>query len=184
MEEILASIRQIISEDSEAASGERTGGAPAADVTVDGAEASAETSEPESFTASDTDFAMPPPEPEPEPVPEPLVSPAPLGQRPAEPRRPAEASNEYLPRREPAADRPPQRGSEPRGLLSRDQGAAVSGAFGALAHTMLTQNTRTLEDVVEEMLRPMLKGWLDDNLPTLVERLVKDEIERVSRGRR
>ena len=31
---------------------------------------------------------------------------------------------------------------------------------------------------------PMLKSWLDDNLPSVVERLVKDEIERVSRGRR
>jgi cell pole-organizing protein PopZ len=36
---------------------------------------------------------------------------------------------------------------------------------------------------VREMLRPMLKGWLDDNLPGLVERLVRAEIERVSRGR-
>jgi cell pole-organizing protein PopZ len=33
------------------------------------------------------------------------------------------------------------------------------------------------------MLRPMLKVWLDDNLPGLVERLVRAEIERVSRGR-
>lgn len=69
-------------------------------------------------------------------------------------------------------------------LLSRDSDAAVSGAFSALAHTILAQNARTLEDLVTEMLRPMLKSWLDDNLPTLVERLVKEEIERVSRGRR
>jgi len=34
------------------------------------------------------------------------------------------------------------------------------------------------------MLRPMLKSWLDDNLPSLVERLVRSEIERVSRGGR
>ena len=45
------------------------------------------------------------------------------------------------------------------------------------------QNARTLEDLVKEMLRPMLKGWLDDNLPGLVERIVRAEIERVSRGR-
>jgi len=44
-------------------------------------------------------------------------------------------------------------------------------------------NARTLEDLVKEMLRPMLKSWLDDNLPGLVERIVKAEIERVSRGR-
>ena len=40
-----------------------------------------------------------------------------------------------------------------------------------------------LEDVIREMLRPMLKSWLDDNLPSLVERIVRAEIERVSRGR-
>ena len=34
------------------------------------------------------------------------------------------------------------------------------------------------------MLQPMLKSWLDDNLPGLVERMVQEEIERVSRGRR
>ena len=47
---------------------------------------------------------------------------------------------------------------------------------------MLSNNARTLEDLVKEMLRPMLKSWLDDNLPGLVERIVKAEIERVSRG--
>ena len=45
------------------------------------------------------------------------------------------------------------------------------------------QNSRTLDDLVQEMLRPMLKNWLDDNLPSMVERLVRAEIERVSRGR-
>ena len=53
----------------------------------------------------------------------------------------------------------------------------------SLAHTVLSQNARTLDDLVKEMLRPMLKSWLDDNLPSLVERLVRAEIERVSRGR-
>jgi cell pole-organizing protein PopZ len=48
---------------------------------------------------------------------------------------------------------------------------------------VLSNNARTLEDLVKEMLRPMLKSWLDDNLPGLVERIVKTEIERVSRGR-
>ena len=52
------------------------------------------------------------------------------------------------------------------------------------AHTVLTQNARTLEDLVKDMLRPMLKGWLDENLPPMVERLVRAEIERVSRGGR
>jgi cell pole-organizing protein PopZ len=70
-----------------------------------------------------------------------------------------------------------------RALLSASTSAAVDSAFNALAQTVLVQNARTLEDLVREMLRPMLKSWLDDNLPNLVERIVKAEIERVSRGR-
>jgi cell pole-organizing protein PopZ len=69
------------------------------------------------------------------------------------------------------------------GLVSSATSAAVDSAFNALAQTVLVQNARTLEDLVREMLRPMLKVWLDDNLPGLVERLVRAEIERVSRGR-
>jgi cell pole-organizing protein PopZ len=68
-------------------------------------------------------------------------------------------------------------------LVSSSTAAAVDSAFNTLAHTVLVQNARTLEDLVREMLRPMLKSWLDDNLPGLVERLVRAEIERVSRGR-
>ena len=76
------------------------------------------------------------------------------------------------------------RGARERGpLLSGATVAAVNSAFNALAHTVLVQNARTLEDLVREMLRPMLKTWLDDNLPGLVERLVRAEIERVARGR-
>jgi cell pole-organizing protein PopZ len=76
--------------------------------------------------------------------------------------------------RRPGADRP---------LLSSSTSAAIDSAFNTLAHTVLVQNSRTLEDLVREMLRPLLKAWLDDNLPGLVERIVKAEIERVSRGR-
>lgn len=68
-------------------------------------------------------------------------------------------------------------------LLSNRTAAVVDSAFNSLAQTVLVQNARTLEDLVREMLRPMLKSWLDDNLPGLVERLVRAEIERVSRGR-
>jgi cell pole-organizing protein PopZ len=78
----------------------------------------------------------------------------------------------------------PERGVGERGqLLSSATSAAVDSAFNALAHTVLVQNARTLEDLVREMLRPMLKTWLDDNLPGMVERLVRAEIERVARGR-
>ena len=40
---------------------------------------------------------------------------------------------------------------------------------------------RTLEDLVQEMLRPMLKEWLGKNLPSMVERLVEREIVRLTR---
>jgi len=69
------------------------------------------------------------------------------------------------------------------GLMSSTTSAAIDSAFNALAQTVLVQNARTLEDLVREMLRPMLKVWLDDNLPRIVERSVRAEIERVSRGR-
>jgi cell pole-organizing protein PopZ len=70
-----------------------------------------------------------------------------------------------------------------RGLISSATVKAVDSAFNTLAHTVIGQNARTLEDLVREMLRPMLKSWLDDNLPGMVERIVRAEIERVSRGR-
>jgi cell pole-organizing protein PopZ len=77
----------------------------------------------------------------------------------------------------------PNRPDDKDVLLSATTSAAVDSAFSSLAHTVLVQNGRTLEELVREMLRPMLKSWLDDNLPNLVERLVRAEIERVSRGR-
>lgn len=76
----------------------------------------------------------------------------------------------------------PERSTD-RALISNETIAAVDSAFNSLAHTVIGQNARTLEDLVREMLRPMLKSWLDDNLPGLVERIVRAEIERVSRGR-
>jgi uncharacterized protein len=88
------------------------------------------------------------------------------------------------PPREPAFEPPPHIESPtPSPMLSRSTVSAVESAFNSLAHTVLSNNARTLEDLVKEMLRPMLKSWLDDNLPGLVERIVKAEIERVSRGR-
>jgi len=83
-----------------------------------------------------------------------------------------------------AIDRaPPPAHAEPEAhLISPSTKSAVDSAFNSLAQTVLVQNARTLEDLVREMLRPMLKTWLDDNLPGLVERLVRAEIERVSRG--
>jgi uncharacterized protein len=87
------------------------------------------------------------------------------------------------PVREPAYDLPPPSPIDSPAILSRSTVSAVESAFNSLAHTVLSNNARTLEDLVKEMLRPMLKSWLDDNLPGLVERIVKAEIDRVSRGR-
>jgi cell pole-organizing protein PopZ len=83
----------------------------------------------------------------------------------------------------PSEDNPYRGGGRSNQLLSNVTSAAVDSAFNTLAQTVLVQNARTLEDLVREMLRPMLKAWLDDNLPGMVERLVRAEIERVSRGR-
>jgi cell pole-organizing protein PopZ len=88
--------------------------------------------------------------------------------------------------RQPAFEPPPfesPAAPPPQQILSRSTVSAVESAFNTLANTVLSNNARTLEDLVKEMLRPMLKSWLDDNLPGLVERIVKAEIERVSRGR-
>lgn len=68
-------------------------------------------------------------------------------------------------------------------LVSAAASASVQSAFGQLSHTVLAANARTLDDLVKDMLRPMLRAWLDENLPVIVERLVRAEIERVSRGR-
>jgi len=68
------------------------------------------------------------------------------------------------------------------GLLSREATAAIGSAFNTLTETV-RQHEPTLEDVVRETLRPMLKSWLDENLPGVVERMVQAEIERITRGR-
>lgn len=178
MEEILASIRQIISEDGEVpssdparssnAAGEASRSQPLA------ADAAPEPAETLDMTA------------EPKQSPREIEVRSPYQERSAQPQyAPERPAPDYSARMRPAptalARRMP---AEENPLLSPEQGAAVSGAFGALAHTMLEQNSRTLEDVVTQMLQPMLRSWLDDNLPSLVERMVKEEIERVSRGRR
>jgi uncharacterized protein len=190
MEEILASIRQIISEDGDASTAARAETETEAGAGGPGAEdpksavAEFEPSVARAEIAPAKGDAM---------TPQTVDSPA----RPAQPQTSpiASSSTAETPRRpefEPGASAarpvpPAQRSSravEEKSLLSAHSDAAVSGAFSALAHTILAQNARTLEDLVVEMLQPMLRDWLDENLPSLVERLVKEEIERVSRGRR
>lgn len=69
-------------------------------------------------------------------------------------------------------------------LLSPAVGERVAQSFGALAQAVDSGPRRSFDEIAEDMMRPMLQEWLDDNLPTLVERLVREEIERVARGPR
>jgi len=109
----------------------------------------------------------------------------PAAQRPAPPPDRAIAGGEPH-RRE--AEPEPAPAPEPPPLLAPETAEQAASAFDRLAETIMAQATggeRSVEDLVCELLRPMLKVWLDHNLPKLVERLVREEIERVARhGRR
>jgi cell pole-organizing protein PopZ len=73
---------------------------------------------------------------------------------------------------------------ETAAILSDAVSEQVSRSFGELALAIDSSPRRSFDEIAEDMLRPMLQEWLDDNLPTLVERLVREEIERVARGPR
>jgi cell pole-organizing protein PopZ len=98
-------------------------------------------------------------DPEPEPIPPPVVS--------APPPPPEAEWN------------PPAAHSET--LVSQPVAASAAGALGRLMGSMLVSSTGTLDDVVRELLKPMLKEWLDANLPQLVESEVAKEIDRIRR---
>lgn len=70
----------------------------------------------------------------------------------------------------------------PRPIISPSAGRQIAASFGELSEALAARSKKTLDEMAEEMLRPMLQEWLDDNLPVLVERLVREEIERVARG--
>src|SRR5271166_922265 len=82
---------------------------------------------------------------------------------------------------EPLVDLAP-RDEEP--LLSAEANEAVTASFGALSANLAARSAELVDGLVREMLRPMLKQWLDENLPAIVERLVRAEIQRVARGRK
>ncbi|CAN7635803.1 PopZ family protein [Mesorhizobium amorphae] len=67
-------------------------------------------------------------------------------------------------------------------ILSEHAGRQVAAAFGELSDAFASRSKKTFDEMAEDMLRPLLQDWLDNNLPTLVERLVREEIERVARG--
>jgi uncharacterized protein len=67
-------------------------------------------------------------------------------------------------------------------LLSPEASQTVTSAFEVLSANLAARGAEIAEGMAREMLRPMLKAWLDENLPGIVERLVRAEIERVARG--
>ncbi len=177
MEEILASIRQIISEDGEGSPAPRAEAKETAQPQPAAREErrAIPTEEPAARAQSapaEGEFMMP------------KASESAVKTGPHSASEAAWRPDPPAPERQQIAPQRFARDPDDRHLLSDHSDAAVSGAFSALAHTILAQNARTLEDLVAEMLKPMLKDWLDDNLPSLVERLVQEEIYRVSRGRR
>jgi len=202
IEEILASIRQIISDDDEEGGEESGEAAPA--------EAPAELDEPAEAPESEVEpepepddvvelteeidapeQAIEEPEPEPEVVmednieddmgiemqdiePEPEATPEPEStEEPEEPAPIAEEPEESL--------APISIPDEDALLTDRAEDAAVAG-FGELVRkTKIEHSGITLEEIVRTELRPMLKDWLDDNLPAIIERLVQEELERVAK---
>jgi uncharacterized protein len=171
MDDILASIRRILNEDEAAAE--------AADV--------ADPVKPEPAEAE--------PEPEPEAVAPPLppIAPVPVIapplRAPSGP-EPVELTSDMLvrpPNLPPAA--PPRMGlgmDDASGLIAPAAAAAAAASMGSLLRAVSSERGApvyrggpSIEDVVREEIRPILKDWLDTHLPPLVERLVRAEIERV-----
>ncbi len=212
MEDILASIRRIISDDDEPANAEadtdsETGGAAAAEEADD----EAGMSQDDLDKLFDTDDSEP--EPEEEPADDVLeltedfavddeedddlkivdvVAPDGTGgdigfeevEAEEDDMASLDAEPEAVPGIEPVDYGNVRRLAAGENLSSSPTEAAVSEALGSLANLVIAREARTLEELIEDLVRPMLKAWLDTNLPPMVERLVQQEIERVSRGRR
>lgn len=104
----------------------------------------------------------------------------------AEPEPEFEAEPEPEPEPAPEPSPAPAARSDDEDLLGETQASAASSAFAALSENLRVSSDQglTLEGIVREMLRPMLKQWLDENLPSIVEEKVQAEIERVARRRR
>jgi len=180
MEEILASIRRIISEDD----------APAAEAEAAPEAEHAPEPEPEPEPEPVVALAKPEPEPEPAPVEDVLeltqrVEPAPpeaVGDLDVYTSK-AEAEPEPVPQAKPELVAVAA-GDDDEELVGESTAFAAACAFGNLTHSIpLPATGRTLEDLTRELLRPLLKAWLDENLPRIVESKVAEEVERISRTR-
>jgi cell pole-organizing protein PopZ len=179
MEEILASIRRIISEDDK----------PAEEVVPEKA--------PEALAPPPAEVVAPPAPSAHEPVHAPeaeedeevleLTEPAHETHGDLEVFTPRVETPRPPPAPEPA---PPPRLVEPEpepyddALLSVGVEDEVLSHFGRLSQTIaMPKSQRTLEDVVRELLRPLLTDWLDEHLPRIVEEKVQAEVERIARRR-
>ncbi len=112
----------------------------------------------------------------------PMAEPAPA-LRPSIDAAPAPRAAQPEASRQVAAAAPAARAEAARGTLMSDRsGKQVNASFGELAEAYQLVRKRSLADAAEDIMRPMLQEWLDNNLPRIVERLVREEIERVARG--
>lgn len=168
IEEILASIRQIISDDDEEAGDESEADSGDEDVIDDPIRH--ENNDVLELTEDDLAESDPEPEPEPEEMPEPEV--------------------EMIDRLEEEAQMDPEPKPEarpvPSDILSSGTQSAALGSISKLKSKMPIESSRsydgvTLEDIVRELLHPMLREWMDDNLPPMVERIVQKELEKLAR---
>lgn len=152
MEEILASIRRIISEDEEE-------GAP----------------EPAKPAAAVRPAVPERPAPQPATPPPPATAPAEDG---AKSHMETEDVEMIKKSAAPVAEEEP--------ILDQPSAEAASAAFKSLSQSVRISDGpgKTLEDLVVEMLRPMVKDWLNANLPAIVEEKVEEEVQRVARRRR
>lgn len=105
-------------------------------------------------------------------------------ERVAGPAEPKPAAVEPKPAISPVASAPAADKTEERrpAIISDAAGRQVAAAFEELSAAFSASRSRSFDEMAEEMMRPMLQDWLDNNLPTLVERLVREEIERIARG--
>ncbi len=176
MEEILASIRSIIADDREPS----TPSAPTQKAGPSGGPQIVYTNNavpPARTVAPTPETAAVAPSPPPAAVAAP--SPKVVWEKPAPPVEPAAAAPPVAPAIESG-----QAPVDEEPFASPETEAAVAASFHALSASVAMQSSAMVEGLTREMLRPMLKSWLDDNLPSIVERLVRAEIQRVARGGR
>jgi cell pole-organizing protein PopZ len=67
-------------------------------------------------------------------------------------------------------------------LMSARVERQVASSFSELSEAFVERSRKTFDEIAEQMIAPLLRDWMENNLPTLVERMVREEIERVARG--